>query len=198
MRYAWIVALPLLAACHNPQPTFVRGSDVQGLDDPAMSTKLDRRDLEQALQENMDSLVRSPFYTNLRAGEAGPPTAAIMDMENWTSEHIEPQLHALLGMVETQLVNSAKFTVVAQALRDRIMNELRVQQGQEFDQARAVSLGHQLGVHYFFTGRVVDNAERVEGARRVQYFMFMQALDVETGAIVWQNQAAITKALVVQ
>jgi PBP1b-binding outer membrane lipoprotein LpoB len=146
----------------------------------------------------MDSFIRSPFYNGLRAGEASPPTAAIMQMENWTTEHIEPQLHALLGMVETQLVNSGKFTVVAQALRDQILAELRVQQGQEFDQARAVTVGRQLGVRYFLTGRVVDNAERTDDARRVQYFMFMQAIDVETGAITWQNQAAITKALVVQ
>ena len=48
------------------------------------------------------------------------------------------------------------------------------------------------------TGRIVDNAERTADARRVQYFMFMQALDVATGAIVWQNEAAITKALVQQ
>ena len=83
-------------------------------------------------------------------------------------------------------------------VRDKLLAELRTQQGKEFDQARAVSMGRQLGVAYFVTGRVVDNAERTADARRVQYFMFMQALDVATGAIVWQNEAAITKALVQQ
>jgi uncharacterized protein (TIGR02722 family) len=193
-----LVSLASLTGCHHPQPVFVRGSDVQGLDDPAMSTKLDRRDLERALRENMDSFVQSRFYNNLRNENGQPPTAAIMTMENWTSEHIEPQLQALLGMVETQLVNSGKFTVVSAALRDKLLAELRTQQGKEFDQARAVSMGRQLGVAYFVTGRVVDNAERTADARRVQYFMFMQALDVATGAIVWQNEAAITKALVQQ
>jgi hypothetical protein len=30
----------------------------------------------------------------------------------------------------------------------------------------------------------------------VQYFLFMRVLDVETGDILWQNSAAVTKAIV--
>ncbi len=184
------------AACAGPQPTYVRGDDVRGLDDPAMSTGLDRRDLEGLLGENMSHMTNSPWYSELdrRAGQR--PTVAILPMENWTTEHIEPQLHALLGMVETDLVNSGRFTVIAAQLRETILEELRLQQGEEFDQSRAVEVGRQLGVHYFVTGRVVDNTERTASARRVQYFMFMQAIDVETGAIVWQNQAELTKAII--
>lgn len=187
----------LTSACRQPQPTFVRGSDMPGIDNPAMGLGLDRRDLEQLLTENLDSFFQSRFYLRSVDNAANPPeTVAIMTMENWTTEHVEPQLHALLGMVETELVNSGVFTVVAAAMRERLMEELYTQQGREFDQARAAQLGRQLGVKYFITGRVVDNSERTERARRVQYFMFMQALDVETGAIVWQNRADLTKGLV--
>lgn len=186
----------VLAACGGPQPTYVRGDEVPGLDDAAMGTGLDRRDLEQLLSENMEHFTNSVFYDEVGTRVGDRPTIAIMPMENWTTEHIEPQLHALLGMVETQLVNSNRFTVVAASLRDEIIAELRLQQGEEFDQARAVTIGRQLGVHYFLTGRVVDNTERTANARRVQYFMFMQAIDVETGAVTWQNQAELTKAII--
>lgn len=188
--------LAFAAACGSPQPTYVRGSEMPGLDDPAMGTGLDRRDLEQLLGENLEHFINSPFFNRVSQSAGEPPTAAIMPMENWTTEHIEPQLHALLGMVETRLVNTGHFTVIAAALRDQILEELNLQQGAEFDSARAASLGRQLGVRYFFTGRVVDNTERTASARRVQYFMFMQAIDVETGAIVWQNQAELTKGVV--
>lgn len=202
-RHSTILLLALaltgmvLHGCRQPQPTYVRGADMPGIDNPAMGLGLDRRDLEGLLTENLDSFFRSRFF--LRAADNAsdpPPTVAIMTMENWTSEHIEPQLHALLGMIETELVNSGVFTVVAAQLRERLLTELRVQQGEEFDQARAAQLGRQLGVRYFVTGRVVDNSERTATARRVQYFMFMQALDVETGAIVWQNRADLTKGLI--
>lgn len=190
-------ALPLLLlACSGPQPTYVRGDDVIGLDEPAMSTGLDRRDLETLLAENMSHMTNSPWYSDVGQLRGDQPTVAILPMENWTTEHIEPQLHALLGMVETDLVNSNRFTVIAASLRDTILEELRLQQGEEFDTARAVEVGRQLGVHYFVTGRVVDNTERTAAARRVQYFMVMQAVSVETGAIVWQNQAELTKAII--
>ncbi len=185
----------LLGACRGPQPTYVRGSDIAGLDDPAMSTGLDRRDLEQLLDENMSHFFASPFYNEaLLKNER--EQVAIMPMENWTTEHVEPQLQALIGMVETQLVQSGAFRMVAAELRQQILNELNLQQGAEFDSARALPLGRQLGVHYFVTGRVVDNSERTATARRVQYFMFMQAISVETGEIMWQHQAELTKALI--
>ncbi len=190
-----VALLSSLAAC-AARPTYVRGSDMPGLDDPAMSTGLDRRDIEQLLAENMASFTSSRFYNSVAQDPGEPPTMAIMPMENWTTEHIEPQLHALIGMVETQLVESGNFRVVAAMLRDQILEELELQQGAAFDSARALPLGRQLGVHYFVTGRVVDNSERTANARRVQYFMFMQAISVETGEIVWQNQAELTKGLV--
>jgi penicillin-binding protein activator len=197
-RVEWISAALLLAAwlvgCGGPQPTYVRGSEVQGLDDPAMGLGLDMRDLEQLMHENMASMTSSFWYQ--AAPTAPPPTVAILPMRNDTSEHIEPQLDALLGMVETNLVNSGRFSVVSHALREQIIQEMRLQQGAEFDPSRAVQVGRQLGVRYFITGRVYDSAERAVDMRRVQYFMFMQAIDVETGAIVWQNQSNLTKGIV--
>ncbi len=190
------VLFALCASCAGPQPTYVRGDDVPGIDEPAMSTGLDRRDLEGLLSENMAHMTGSPWYDEVGQQRGDRPTVAILPMENWTTEHIEPQLQALLGMVETDLVNSNRFTVIAASLRDTILEELRLQQGEEFDQTRAVQVGRQLGVHYFLTGRVVDNTERTASVRRVQYFMFMQAIDVETGAIAWQNQSELTKAII--
>jgi uncharacterized protein (TIGR02722 family) len=192
---ALLILASTAAACRGPQPTYVRGSDIEGLDDPAMSTGLDRRDLEQLLEENMTDFFASPFYQEaLRNGER--EQVAIMPIENWTTEHVEPQLHALIGMVETQLVDSGAFRMIASELRQQILDELNLQQGAEFDSALALPLGRQLGVHYFVTGRVVDNSERTATARRVQYFMFMQAISVETGEIMWQHQAELTKALI--
>jgi uncharacterized protein (TIGR02722 family) len=187
-----------VTACGSPQPTYVRDTDAPGLDNPAMGLGLDRKDLERLLAENMENFFRSRFYNRVVGDTAAePPTVAIMPMENDTTEHIEPQLDALLGMVETELVQSGAFTVVAAALRDQLIDELIIQQDDQiFDQGRAATVGRQLGVRYFMTGRVVDNSERTADARRVQYFMFMQVLDVETSAIVWQNRADLSKGII--
>ena len=42
--------------------------------------------------------------------------------------------------------------------------------------------------------RAPDGRDGVQ--RRVQYYLFMQVLDVETGEILFQNKSAITKAII--
>lgn len=186
------LALVLVSCGSRAQPTVVRGSEVPWLDEPAMSTGLDRRDLEDLLAQNLIAMQQSHWWH----GAEGRPAVAVMPLENHTTEHIDGELQALMGMVETDLVNSGRFTVIASNLRDEIIHELRMQQGVEFDQSRAVQLGAQRGVHYFVTGRIFDTSERTADMRRVQYTMFMQVVSVATGAIEWQNQADLTKGII--
>lgn len=196
-RAATAALLMALAACSSgPQPTYVRGSETPGLDDPAMGLGLDQRDLDQLFAENMSAMNASVWFQGGMDTSTGIGVVAVLPIENDTTEHVDSQLQALIGMVETDLVNSGRFQVISHALREQIMEELRTQQGSEFDQSRAVSVGRQLGVHYFITGRVYDNAERTAEMRRVQYFMFMQAISVQTGQIVWQHESHLTKGVV--
>ena len=105
---------------------------------------------------------------------------------------------ALSSPVESAgLVVSIKAMMTAPLLRQSVLlKELRLQQSDLFNQKRASEFGRQLGANYFITGKVYDSAERTSDVRRVQYFVFMQAIDIETGAIKWQNEAELTKALV--
>ena len=52
-----------------------------------------------------------------------------------------------------------------------------------------------MGARYFVTGKVYSTDERLGDQRRVQYFMFMQVIDAQTGDILWQNKASVTKAM---
>ena len=55
--------------------------------------------------------------------------------------------------------------------------------------------GQQLGTKYFVTGKVYTNDERTDDKRRVQYFFFMQVIEVQTSAIRWQHKAYVTKEI---
>jgi hypothetical protein len=181
-----------LAACG---PTYVRGSQVEGLDDSAMSTGIDKRDIEQLLHENLKSMMESPVAKGW-AQDGSRPTVAIYPLANETSEHIDSQLQALLSDVETFLVNSQLVTVVSVERQQQMIAELEKQHGGGFDPNHIAEYNRQLGAKYYITGKVFTSDERAEGERRVQYFMFMQLIDVATSAVVWQNKAAFTKALV--
>jgi uncharacterized protein (TIGR02722 family) len=186
----------MVLACAGPQEsTFVRGEEAPGIDEPAMSTGLDKVDLEKLFDENGQSMKSSRFYREL-SGKPQRPIVAIFPFKNDTSEHIGPQLGALLSKMETQLVEEGVVTVVSHERQAEILGEAKLQQSDLFDPKNRVDVGRQLGVQYFITGKVYDSAERTSDVRRVQYFFFMQAINVETGAIEWQHEAELTKALV--
>ncbi|MCC6554325.1 MAG: penicillin-binding protein activator LpoB [Polyangiaceae bacterium] len=192
---AQLAVLLLAAPLAGCGPTYVRGNQVEGLDDSAMGTGIDKRDIEQLLHENLKSLMESPVAKGW-AQDGSRPTLAIYPLANETSEHIDSQLQALLSDVETFMVNSQLVTVVSVERQQQMIAELEKQHGGGFDPAHVAEYNRQLGAKYYITGKVFTSDERAEGERRVQYFMFMQLIDVATSAVVWQNKAAFTKALI--
>jgi len=176
-------------------PTYVRGDEVAGLDEYAMSTGLDKKDLEKLFDTNIKSFMEAAVVAKWKT-EPTPPIVAIFPIANETSEHVRDQLDALLSKMETQLINSAVATVVDHAMQDQLIQEVVKQQGGAFDEAKSAEIGRQLGAKFFLTGKVYDSAERSEDERRVQYFLFMKVVEVETGVVRWQNEANLTKGLV--
>ena len=59
----------------------------------------------------------------------------------------------------------------------------------------AQRMGKQLGAQYFFTGKITSVDERLNNIRRVQYTLFLQVIEIETGLIRFQNEVARSKAL---
>ncbi|MCA9628377.1 MAG: penicillin-binding protein activator LpoB [Myxococcales bacterium] len=187
-----LLGLTTLPACGGPQP--VRGEEVEGLDDEAFSTGLDRRDLEKMLSENMKVLQSSAIIKRWEAEKS--PTIAVLPLKNETSEHVESALESLMTDIETRLVNAGHVTVINRELQPQLIEEIRSQYSEAFDQSNIARWGKQIGARYFVTGKVFSADERKEDERRVQYFLFLQIIDAETSATVFQNKTSVTKALV--
>lgn len=196
-RRSFTVAVVLSAivaqtACARPRP--VRGGDVEGLDDEAMSTGLDRRDLQKMLHENMKALQTSAVIRRWEAENR--PTVAVLPMRNETSEHVDSALQSLISDVETTLINAGHVRVVSQESQAMLVAEIRRQHSDAYNPAQIARWGQQVGARYFVTGKVFSMDERHRDERRVQYALFMQVLDAETGDILFQNKSSVTKALI--
>ena len=181
-----------LSACGKPTP--VRGEEVAGLDDEAMGTGLDRRDLQKMLHDNMAALQTSAVIQRWQ-GE-NRPSIAVLPIRNDTSEHVDSALDSLISDVETTLINGGHVRVVSHENQGALVDEVKRQQTDAFDQGTVSKWGRQVGAKYFVTGKVFANDERRDDERRVQYTLFMQVLEAETGEILFQNKASVTKALV--
>jgi len=176
---------------------YVRGSDDPSIDRPAMSTGLDKDDIERTLQTLLNQLRDAPVMTEWRvkAGQGDRQTVSVAPFINDTSEHIDSQLNAMLSETEGWLVNSQIARVVSQERQAEMIRQVEGAQHPVFDPQHIPQYGKQLGVKFFITGKVGASDERTEDARRVQYFLFMQVIDAETSEIRWQQKAYITKAV---
>ena len=189
-----VATLSLLCVGCAHHTRAVRGDDEPGLDAAAMSTGLDRRDLQRMLNENMEKMRTSPVVQ--RWMSENRPAVSVLPMKNETSEHIDGPLQALISDVETKLIEWGGVRVISLENQQDLLNEIRRQYSEGFDQSNIAHWGKQIGARYFVTGKVYTTDERVGVQRRVQYYMFMQVIDVETGEILFQNKSNVTKAIV--
>jgi PBP1b-binding outer membrane lipoprotein LpoB len=192
---AGLAAVAGVAGCASKE--YVRGSDDPSIDRPAMSTGLDKDDIERTLQTLLNQMREAPVMTDwrTRAGQRDTQTVAIAPFINETSEHIDSQLNAMLGETETWLVNSSVVRVVSQERQADMIRQVEGAQHPIFDPRHIPQYGKQLGVKFYVTGKVGASDERTADARRVQYFLFMQVIDTETSEIRWQQKAFVTKAV---
>ena len=189
-----IVGLAGLALGCSSGPRAVRGTDEPGLDDAAMSTGLDRKDLQRMKNENMQVMRNSAVVQ--RWMQENRPPVSVMPIQNETTEHIDSALNALLSDIETDLINWGAVQVISLQTQPQLMEEVRRQYSGGFDQTKISHWGKQIGARYFVTGKVYTTDERVGDQRRVQYYMFIQVIGVETGEVFFQNKNAVTKAIV--
>jgi hypothetical protein len=188
------VATPLLGC----KPKAIRGgegTENPNLDQGAMSTGLDRVDLQDLMKKNMAALMASPLWGQWRAG-GEQPVVAIWPITNDTTEHLDAQMVTLLSDIETELINSGVVSVVSRERQAEMMAEVGMQQGAEFNPAMAAQMGQQIGAKYFITGKVQSVDERLNKERRVQYSLFMQVIEAETSLVKFQHKSERSKAIV--
>ena len=191
--YLALASISLAITMAGCGPSYVRGSQDPTVDNAAMSTGLDKDDIQRMLSENLNHLRTSPIMDIWRSHRS-QDTVSVFPFQNDTTEHLEPQLQAILGEAETWLVESNLVTMVSRERQNQMVAEVEGQQHPAFNHAHIAQYARQMGVKYFLTGKVSANDERTEGARRVQYTFFMQVIDVETGVIRWQHKSYVTKA----
>jgi penicillin-binding protein activator len=188
------VALTSAVASAGCGKEVVRGANDPSIDAYAVSTGLDKEDIQRALKETLDNLRAAPIMNQWRTTNP-PPTVAVFPFQNSTSEHIDSMLDAMLSETESWLVDAQVVTVISRERQHQMIREVEGQASPVFNQANVAKYGQQLGAKYYITGKVQGADERNDDMRRVQYFIFLQVIEVETSAIKWQRKTYVTKAI---
>jgi curli biogenesis system outer membrane secretion channel CsgG len=196
-RLTPVVLLPVLFGAFACAPRAMRGGEGTAnpdMDVPAMSVELDREDINFLVGEFLAGLEASRFWRQT-VESSDRPLVAVWPISNQSSIHIDDQMTTLLSSIETALVNTGDVRVVDRSRQQNLIAEIGMQQGAAFDQSSAQRLGKQLGVRYFVTGRITSVDERIQRTRRVQYSLFLQVIEIETGIIEFQSEVTRSKAI---
>lgn len=175
-------------------PTVVRGSDDPSVDRAALSTSLDKEDMKRALKETLNKLRASDLMNRWRV-ENPKPTVAVFPFQNSTDEHIEPQLDTILSEAEDWLLEAGTVRIIDRRRQQEFIRDVEGQQSAAFNPAHAAKYGKQMGARYYITGHVSGNDERSEDMHRVQYFLYLEVVEVETSEKLFLAKAEITKAV---
>jgi PBP1b-binding outer membrane lipoprotein LpoB len=197
-RIAAALSIAILGVAFGCAPRAMRGGEGTAnpdLDRPAMSVTLDRDDITYLVADYLERLEPSRFWQQTIKGAARPPVVAIWPIQNATTQHLDDQMLTLLSSIETSLVNTGDVQVVDRSRQESLAHEIGIQHGAAFDPRSAQTLGRQLGAKYFFTGKITSVDERLSDMRRVQYSLFMQVIEIETGLIQFQNEVTRSKAV---
>jgi len=172
----------------------VRGADDPSVDSHALSTSLDKEDIKRALRDTLNKLRAAPVMGEWRT--SNPKTiVAVFPFQNATSEHIDSALETVLTEAETWLLESQVVRIVDRRRQAEFIRDVEGQQHPVFNPANAAKYGKQMGAKYYVTGHVSGNDERSQDMRRVQYFLYLEVVNVETSEKLFLAKSEITKAI---
>ena len=192
---ALMLTLGAVLACAPRAMRGGEGTSNPNMDAAAMSTQLDKADIDYLVRENLNALYDARWWTSQIETASKPPVMAIWPIENATTEHLDDQMLQLLSSIETSLVNSGVVQVVARSQQAALAREIGIQQGATYNPDHAARLGKQLGAKFFVTGKLTAVDEKIQKTRRLQYSLFLQILELETGLVKFQNETARSKAI---
>ncbi|MBX3233859.1 MAG: hypothetical protein KIT84_31410 [Labilithrix sp.] len=172
----------------------VRGADDPSIDRAAVSTSLDKEDMKRALKETLNKFRASPVMNQWRT-ESPKPLVAVFPFQNSTTEHIEPQLDTILSETENWILEAGTVRIIDQRRQHEFIRAVEGQQSAAFNPQNSAKYGKQMGAKYFITGHVSGNDERNEDMRRIQYFLYLEVVDVETSEKLFLAKSEITKAI---
>ena len=172
----------------------VRGADDPSVDRAALSTSLDKEDMKRALKDTLNKFRASDVMNRWRT-ENPKPTVAVFPFQNTTSEHIESQLDTILSETETWLLEAGTVRIIDRRRQQDFIRDVEGSQSAAFDPKHAPKYGKQMGAKYYITGHVSGNDERSEDMRRVQYFLYLEVVEVETSEKLGVWKSEITKAV---
>ncbi len=169
--------------------TTVQYGDANGVE--TVNTDFGSTDLQLIASHEVDSLLAFPPVQRMTANGIRP-ILFVDHVRNKTMEHIDTE--SITDTIMTKLLRSGQFRFVDMTAASALRKQLDYQHNSGMvDQARAVSMGQQIGAQYMLYGEMSDITKQNSSTRDVFYKFTLKLTDVRTGEVIWEDEKQIRK-----
>jgi len=113
------------------------------------------------------------------------------DLRNDTDEHVNTR--TIMEKVRTKLIHGGIASFVDDQAVIDILNQLKFQQSGLFDNKTAARVGKLVGARYILRGTISSIRKRTERTDIIYYNVTLQAVDIETGEIIWTDEKELQR-----
>lgn len=182
--------LGLMLSCSTTEPA---KKSVERLDPNQtvdLSGKWNDTDSRQVAEELVGDVLASPWLEDADYKEK-KPVITTGKIVNKTSEHIDVTI--FMKDLQRSVINSGKAKyVAAREKREELRDEKRDQQ-QYAKEETIKQMANETGADVMLQGQISAVVDQAEGKRLTYYQVDLEAVDLESGEILWQGQKKIKK-----
>lgn len=177
-----IAAALVLTACAGPKTRYGDAGSVETVTNQFGST-----DLQMLAEQMTQSMLQAPVISS-----GNLPIVTTQEVKNKTSEYIDTR--AITNRMRSSLQKSGRVRfAVDQAEMQKQLDELNRQQGEQYDQDKAVQQGKMVGAGYRVTGEITSIVKEAKNVKDVYYQLFMSLTNIQTGIEEWSETKDIRK-----
>lgn len=171
-----------LTGCAGPKTRYGDAGAVETVTNQFGST-----DLQMLAEQMTQSMLQAPVIAS-----GNLPIVTTQEVKNKTSEYIDTR--AITNRMRSALQKSGRVRfAVDQAEMQKQLDELKRQQGEQYDQDKAVQQGKMVGAGFRVTGEITSIVKETKNVKDVYYQLFMSLTNIQTGIEEWSETKDIRK-----
>ncbi|MBL8534028.1 MAG: penicillin-binding protein activator LpoB [Betaproteobacteria bacterium] len=179
---ALAVAVAAAGGCAKPKTRYGDAGSVETVTNQFGST-----DLQMLAEQMTQSMLQAPAIESNNL-----PIVTIQEVKNKTSEYIDTR--AITNRMRSTLQKSRRVRfAVDNAEMQKQIEELKRQQGEYYDQEKAVQQGKMVGAGYRLSGEITSIVKETKDVKDVYYQLFLSLTDIQTGIEEWSETKDIRK-----
>ena len=150
------------------------------------------KDTESVVQEILAKINKHKGFQRFMRKHQGVPTVFIGEVKNLTSEPYFP-INDINDEFLTEISSTGEFTLVDEAARERILDEISYQNDGMVDPKTAKQVGRQTGADLIIFGNVYMRPATRDGKTIKQYSINIRMTDIERGVEVLRVRSKVSK-----